>query len=110
MKLQLKFLHMFKLKNVMAQPTCELLHQGWQKYRQVQMDNAGKNKKLVMRLQSRSWKNPVVVEYTARDTPQQKSPVKVGVYALANKAWATMHHTNLTMEMHYHQYGEMFTQ
>ena len=43
-------------------------------------------------------KNPVVVEYTAMDTPQQNSPVKV---ALANKAPATMHHTNLSMKMPY---------
>ena len=45
-----------------------------------------------MRLQSASWQNSVVVEYTSRDTPQQNSPGEVGFYALANKAWATMHH------------------
>ena len=51
-----------------------------------------------MQLQSAPWKNPVVVEYTARDTLQQTSPVEGAFYALANQACATMHHTNLPME------------
>ena len=50
------------------------------------MDNAGENKKLELRLKSVAWKNPVVIEPTTRDTPQQNSPVEVAFYALANKA------------------------
>ena len=49
-------------------------------------------KKLGLRLESVDWKNPVVIEYTARDTPKQNSPVEVAFYALANKGHATMHH------------------
>ena len=48
-----------------------------------------------MQLQSESWKNPVVVEYTARDAHQQNSLEEVAFAALANKAQATMHHVNL---------------
>ena len=65
------------------------------------MDNVGENKKLELRLKSVAWKNPVVIEYTARDMPQQNYPVEVVVYALANKACATMHHMNLPMEKKY---------
>ena len=58
-------------------------------------------KKLELRLKRVAWKSPVVIEYTARDTPQQNSPVGVGFYALVNKAHPTMHHANLQMEMKY---------
>ena len=67
----------------MVEPTNELLHcwgQAGKIISKLQMDNAGENKKLVMQLQSAPWKNPVAVEYTARDTPQQNSPVKVAFY------------------------------
>ena len=73
------------------------------------MGSAEQNKKLVMQLQSTSWKTPVAVEYTTRDTPQQNSPVEVGFYALANKAWDTIHHMNLPMEMHYCLFSKVFT-
>ena len=65
------------------------------------MDDAGENKKLELRLKSVAWKNPVVIKYTARDTPQQNSLVEVAFYTLVNKAHATMHHMNLPMEMKY---------
>ena len=67
----------------------------------LHMDNAGENKNLESGLKSAAWKNPVAIEYTARATPQQNSPVEVGFYTLANKAHATMHHANLPMEMQY---------
>ena len=52
------------------------------------MDNAGENKKEVMQLQSASWKNPVVVEYTSRDTPQQNFLVEVAFVSLPiNGIW-----------------------
>ena len=90
----------------MAEPTCEFLHQ-WkqngQKIHKLCMDNAGDTEKLELRLKVLVvWKNPVVIEYTARDTPQQNSPVEVAFYALASKAHATMHHTNQL-------FGEIFT-
>ena len=88
----------------MVEPTCELLHQ-WtqngQKIHKLCMENAGENIKLESRLKGVVWKNPVVIDYTTRDTPQQNSPVEVDFYALANKAYATMHHANQPMEMRY---------
>ena len=85
MKLQLKFLHFYKLKDVMFEPTCESLHwsmQNGQKIHKLHMDNDGENKKLESRLKSVAWTNPEVIEYTARDTPQQDSPVEAGYLCL----------------------------
>ena len=65
--------------------------------KKLRMDNAGVNIALEKRLKSESWKNPVEIEYTARDTPQRKSLAEVAFYALANKARAAMHHANLPM-------------
>ena len=62
-----------------------------------------------LQLKSAARKNPAVIEYTARDTPQQNLPVEVGFYALVNKAHATMHHVNLPMEMQYQLFVEIFT-
>ena len=109
---QLKFSHFFKSKNNMVEPTCELLHRWGQAgvlIKKLRMDNAGENIALEKRLKSESWKNPVEVEYTARDTPQQNSVAEVAFYALANKARAAMHHANLPMEMRFRLFGEIFT-
>ena len=68
------------MKYVIVEPTCELLHQWMQAGMNIQklrMDNAGENKKLESRLKSAAWINPVAIEYTARDTLQQNSPVKL---------------------------------
>ena len=69
--------------------------------KKLRMDNAGENIALEKRLKSEPWKNPVEIEYTARDTPQQNSLAKVAFCALANKAQVAMHHANLPMEMCY---------
>ena len=83
--------------NAMVEPTRELMHcsqHAGKIITTLRMDNAGENKKLTSRLESGDRKNPVVIEYTARDTPQQNSTVKVAFYALANKVCAAMHHAN----------------
>ena len=101
---QLKFSQFYKSKSKMVEPTCQIMHRWGQAgtlIKKLRMDNAGENIALKKRLKSESWKNPVEIEYTARDTPQQNSPSEVAFYALANKARAAMHHANLSMEMHY---------
>ena len=106
---QLKFSHFFKSKNKMIEPTCELMHQWGQVgilIKKLRMDNVGENIALEKRLKSESWKIPVEIEYTARDTPQQNSLAEVAFYALANKAQAAMHHANLPMEMRFQLFGE----
>ena len=56
-------------------------------YQKLHMDNAGENIQLELRLKNSAWNNPVAIEYTTRDTPQQNLPVEVGFYALPNKAF-----------------------
>ena len=110
-KVQLKFSHFYKTKNAMVEPTCEMLHHWMQSGKiisKLQMDNAGENKKLASRLQSAAWKILVEIEYSARHTPQQNSPVEVAFYTLTNKVRTTMHHANLPMEMWYQLLGESF--
>ena len=98
---QLKFSHFFKSKNKMIEPTCKLMHWWGQAgilIQKIRMDNAGENIPLEKRLKSESWKNPVEIKYTARDT-LQNSLAEVAFYALSNKARVSMHHANLPMEM-----------
>ena len=88
----------------MVEPMCEMLHHWMQSGKitnKLRMDNTGENKKLASRLQSAAWKILVEIEYTARDTPKQNSPIDVAFYALTNKACTTMHHVNFLMEMWY---------
>ena len=95
----------------MVEPTCELMHHWWQTGKIIstlRIDNASKNKRLTSRLASSDWKNPGVIKYTTRDTPQQNSPVEVAFYALANKAHATMHHANLPMDIQYRLFSKSF--
>ena len=109
---QLKFSHFFKSKNKMIEPTCELMHQWGQVgilIKKIRMNNDGEKIALEKRVKSESWKNPVEIEYTARDTPQQNSLAEVAFYALANKAQVSMHHVNLPMEMQFRLLGENFT-
>jgi hypothetical protein len=54
----------------------------------VRMDNAKENKKLKARMESADWKLPIEVEFTARATPQQNSPVETGFATVANRARA----------------------
>ena len=73
----------------MVKPTYEMMHWWGQAgilIKKLRMDNAGDNIALEKRLKSKSWKNPVEIEYTARDTPQKNSLAEVVFYALANKA------------------------
>ena len=97
----------------MVEPTCEMMY-CWQQAGKIisklRMDNAGKNKKLASRLQSAAWKTPVVIEYTARDTPKQSSPVEVAFHALANIAHAAMHYASWPMEMQYHLFEKNLPQ
>ena len=99
------FLHFFKKKNEMIEPTCELFHQ-WQeedkkKIKYLRMDGAGENKKLAKRLRSVDWKINPSIEYTARDTPQQNHLAEIGLTVLINRARAMMHRANLPLNLRY---------
>jgi hypothetical protein len=69
----LKFSNFFDTKNGMVEPTCEQLHQWRQNGITVdyisRLDNAGENKLLKQRCQSKDWKFNIEFEFTARATP-----------------------------------------
>jgi hypothetical protein len=74
--------------NSMVEPTAVILNKMEQQGRglkYLRMDNAGENKALSQRLKSHDWKLPFTVEFTARDTPQQNSPVEVASSTLSGR-------------------------
>ncbi|KAL7577787.1 hypothetical protein ACA910_010543 [Epithemia clementina (nom. ined.)] len=100
--IQIKFSGFYKTKDEMVEPTCEMLHKWQQSNKNVthlRMDNAGENKKLKERCESKDWKLNVECKFTARDTPQQNSLAEVGFATLANRGRALMHRANLPMAM-----------
>ncbi|MGL5501387.1 MAG: hypothetical protein ACRDCK_09620, partial [Plesiomonas shigelloides] len=52
------------------------------------MDNAGENVKLKARMESKDWKLPIKVEFTARNTPQQNSQAEVAFTTLTGRTKA----------------------
>jgi hypothetical protein len=99
---QLKVTDIYKTKNGMVEPTVETLHQMIQhnvgpKY--LRLDNAGENKLLADRLKHKDWKLPITIEWTARDTPQQNSPVEVGFATLSGRARAMLQDANVPKDM-----------
>ena len=56
----------------------------------LRMDNAKENKKIKNRMQSAEWQLATEVEFNARATPQQNSPVETGFDSIANRARAML--------------------
>ena len=84
---QLKFSDFYTTKNGMVEPTCEQFYrwkQSGNPVKYVRLDNAGENKLLKKRCQSKDWKLKIEFEFTARDTPQQNSLAEVGFATIAN--------------------------
>lgn len=102
--IQIKFSMFLPAKSDMVEPTCEQLYK-WDKeglkVTHLRMDNAGENKSLKQRMESKDWKLQIVCEFTARDTPQQNSLAEVGFATLSNRGRALMHRANLTMPERY---------
>jgi hypothetical protein len=66
-------------KSDMPDATCRLfqaLKEQGLTVQHLRMDNSGKNKDLAVQLKSKEWQNPVKIEFTARDIPQQNSLVE----------------------------------
>jgi len=64
----------------------------------MRLDNAGENKLLKKRCDSKDWKLGIEFEFTARDTPQQNSLAEVGFATIANRGPALMHRANVSFE------------
>jgi hypothetical protein len=99
---QLKMTDIFKSKSAMVESTVEKLGKMCRlgvgpSY--LRMDNVGENKLLADRIQSKDWKLPIIVEWTARDTPQQNSPTEVGLATLSGRARAMLQQANIPTEL-----------
>ena len=95
---QLKFSDFYTTKNGMVEPTCEQFYrwkQSGNPVKYVRLDNAGENKLLKKRCQSKDWKLKIEFEFTARDTPQQNSLAEVGFATIANRGRALMYQANI---------------
>jgi len=75
----------------------------------LRIDNAGENRKLQARCESSNWKLEITYEYTARDTPQQDSLVKVAIANVNKQLNALMARANVPDDIEhilYHKAGE----
>ena len=108
---QLKFSEFFKRKNDMIEPTCELFHkwkQAGKVINTVRLDNAGENKLLKKRCESKDWKLDIHFEFTARDTPQQNSLAEVSFATVASRGRALMIQANIPYKLRYKVWTEAF--
>ena len=92
----------YQHKSDMVEPSCVKFNK-WHHHgvgiTKLCMDNAGENKILKERLQSSDWKLPINVEFTARDTPQQNSPVEVKQATIFNCASAKLNYANVPYKL-----------
>jgi hypothetical protein len=97
-EIQLKVSSFYKSKDAMLEPLCERMNR-WKEsgcaITNMCLDNAGENKLLKKRSDSKDWKLRIKFEFTARDTPQQNSIAEVGFSTIADWGRAMMHDANL---------------
>jgi hypothetical protein len=72
------------------------------------MDNAGENKLLQQRCESKDWQFVINYEYTGRYTPQHNHMAELGFPTLGNKGRALMVRDNIPMNKRYLLFREAF--
>ncbi len=110
-KTQLKFSDFYKTKDEMVEPTCVQLKKWAQANKKVdviRLDNAGENKLLQKRSDSKDWQLGIKYEFTARDTPQQNSLAEVGFATIANRGRAMLHQANIPISVRPRVWTEAF--
>jgi hypothetical protein len=107
----LKFSDFYDTKDGMVEPTCENLSK-WMKagkpVKFLRLDDAGENKKLQKRVQSKDWKLDIEFEYTARNTPQQNHRAELGFAVLANRGRTLIYRANVPATVRYLLFKEAF--
>jgi hypothetical protein len=77
----LKIYHFHAKKDGMVEPTCELIKKLKNmeiEIKILRMDNAGENKLLQQRCESKYWQFEINYEYTGGDTPQHNGICNIG--------------------------------
>jgi hypothetical protein len=96
----LKISHFYAKKDGMVEPTCELIKKLKNmeiEIKILRMDNAGENKLMQQRCESKDWQFAINYEYTGRDTPQHNHMAELGFATLGNKGRALMVRANIPM-------------
>ena len=105
------FCKFFETKNGMVEPTLEQFSK-WKQAKKpvkyVRCDNAGENRTLQIRSDSKDWKMNINFEFTARNTPQQNSKVEVRIATIVAKGRAMMHRANVPIEARYKIFPKAF--
>jgi hypothetical protein len=110
-EIQLKVSNFYKSKDAMVEPLCERMNRWKESGRAItnmRLDNAGENKLLKKRSDSKDWKLGIKFEFTARDTPQQNSIAEVAFSTIADRGRAMMHDANLDEKERYLLYRYAF--
>jgi hypothetical protein len=95
---ELKISDFFDTKNGMVEPTCAKLYKWSQngiKVKKIQLDNAGENKLLQQRADSKDWKLAIDFEFTSAMTPQQNHLAEIAFATLSNRGRVMMYHANI---------------
>eukprot|EP00957_Ditylum_brightwellii_P083009 6310680-Ditylum_brightwellii.AAC.1 len=95
----------------MVEPTLEKFarwEQNNRKVKFVRCNNAGENKTLEKRSQSKDWRMNPEFEYTARATPQQNHLAELAFATLGNKGRTLMHQANVPEAMKYKVFPKAF--
>ena len=97
----IKFGSFHNAKNEMVEPVCEQLYRWKQNglgIEVIRCDNAGENKLLQQRCNSKDWKLNIEFEFTARDTPQQNHQAEIAITNINNQGRALLHRANIPNE------------
>jgi hypothetical protein len=85
---ELKISDFFDTKSGMVEPTCAKLYKWNQngiKVKKIRLDNAGENKLLQQRADSKDWKLAIDFEFTSAMTPQQNHLAEIAFATLSNR-------------------------
>jgi hypothetical protein len=95
---ELKISDFFDTKNSMVEPTCAKLYKWIQngiKVKKIRLDNAGENKLLQQRADSKDWKLAIDFEFTSAMMPQQNHLAEIAFATLSNRGHAMMYCVNI---------------
>jgi hypothetical protein len=107
----LKISHFYAKKDGMCEPTCELIKKLKDmeiEIKIIRMDNAGDNKLLQQRCESKDWQFAMKYEYTGRYTTQHNHMAELGFASLRNKGRSLMARTNTPINKRHLLFREAF--
>jgi hypothetical protein len=108
---KLKISHFYAKKDGVCETTCELIKKLKEmeiEIKILRMNNAGENKLLQQRCESKDWQFAMKYEYTGRYTPHHNHMAELGFTTLENKGRALTVRANIPMNKRYLLFREAF--